>query len=590
MAETKHCPQCQARLAPDAPQGPCPQCLMKLGMPTNAQAGPARGRVSSRATCTNHQGAGLFIPPEPEALSSQFPQLDIIELLGQGGMGAVYKARQKQLGRLVALKILPPQTGQDPAFAERFNREARSLALLNHPNIVTVYDFGHSPEGLYFFIMEFVEGTDLRQVLSSKQLSPAEALAVVPQICAALQFAHDEGIVHRDIKPENILLDTKGRVKIADFGLARLMNQTEIAFTLTQADQRMGTPHYMAPEQIEHPHQVDHRADIYSLGVVFYEMLTGELPIGRFDPPSQRVRMDVHLDDVVLHTLEKAPDRRYQHASELKTDVEAISKGEAPSVESAHVMDHDLEAIRRRLKIPAIGLIISGAINIPCLVFLLIVGIVTRRFAGLIPSVGIFVIASVTGVFIMSGARRMRRLHSYGWAVTTAILAVLPLSFGFMIGVPMGIWALIVLNRSDVQAAFAAKARKKHETKTSHKAELATPASRASRVGKLSLIAAILGCVVPIILGILFWILEDKFNMNPPYSLCLFSFLGLELIALGTGIAGWRSPCGKAGIGISLLLLLVTRLLLVSTFGPITHEEVYKTSPAPVESIRKVQP
>jgi tRNA A-37 threonylcarbamoyl transferase component Bud32 len=593
MAEMQHCEQCGNKMAADAPQGLCPQCLMKLGLPTEAQTPPSAGRVGQGVTHTGQPGSGLFVPPDPKELADQFPQLEIIELLGQGGMGAVYKARQKQLGRAVALKILPPQTGQDPAFAERFNREARSLARLNHPNIVTVYDFGHSPEGLYFFIMEFVEGTDLRKVLSSKQLSPAEALAVVPQICAALQFAHDEGIVHRDIKPENILLDTKGRVKIADFGLARLMNQTEIAFTLTQADQRMGTPHYMAPEQIEHPHQVDHRADIYSLGVVFYEMLTGELPIGRFDPPSQRVQMDVHLDDVVLHTLEKAPDRRYQHASELKTDVEAISKGVAPSVEPAHVMDHDLEAIRRRLKIPAIGLMISGAINIPCL-FLLIVGIVTRRFAGLIPSVGIFVIASVTGVFIMSGARRMRRLHSYGWAVTTAILAVLPLSFGFMIGVPMGIWALVVLNRSDVQAAFAAIAKKKRGTKTTHESQSAlrtpardTPVSRVRRVGLLSLIAAILGCVVPILLWIIFWLLEENTDMNPPYSIGVFIFLGLELVALASGIAGWRSPYGKAGTGIAILLLvlcLLTVPFLVTTRVPVGR------SPESAESHQMVQP
>ncbi|MHC4545215.1 MAG: protein kinase domain-containing protein, partial [Planctomycetota bacterium] len=141
----------------------------------------------------------------------------------------------------------------------------------------------------------------------------------------ALQYAHEEGIVHRDIKPENILLDKKGRVKIADFGLARLLDRPATAFTLTQAGQRMGTPHYMAPEQIQGGHEVDHRADIYSLGVVFYEMLTGQLPIGQFAPPSQKVHVDVRLDKVVLKSLAHEPERRYQHASEVKTEVETIT-------------------------------------------------------------------------------------------------------------------------------------------------------------------------------------------------------------------------------------------------------------------------
>jgi hypothetical protein len=247
-------------------------------------------------------------------------------------MGAVYKARQPGLDRVVALKILPPEVGQDPSFAERFSREARALARLSHHHIVTVHDFGRAG-ALYYFVMEFVDGSDLRQLIAQRKLEPREALAIVPQICEALQYAHDEGIVHRDIKPENILIDRKGRVKIADFGLAKLLHRgaggaphSGRPFTLTGSQQVMGTPHYMAPEQMERPLAVDHRADIYSLGVVFYEMLTGELPLGRFAPPSQKVRIDLRLDEVVLRSLEKEPERRYQHASEVKTDVETISR------------------------------------------------------------------------------------------------------------------------------------------------------------------------------------------------------------------------------------------------------------------------
>src|ERR1019366_1142664 len=163
------------------------------------------------------------------------------------------------------------------------------------------------------------------------KLSPREAMEIIPQICVALQFAHDEGIVHRDIKPENILLDKRGRVKIADFGLAKILGQEPKDFRLTGARDIMGTPHYMAPEQVEKPQTVDHRADIYSLGVVFYEMLTGELPLGKFQPPSQKVQVDVRLDEVVLRSLAKEPDLRYQNVSEVKTRVENIANTRAPA-------------------------------------------------------------------------------------------------------------------------------------------------------------------------------------------------------------------------------------------------------------------
>jgi predicted Ser/Thr protein kinase len=271
-----------------------------------------------------HGGPSAALPPAD--LAAHFPQLEVLELLGQGGMGAVYKARQTRLDRLVALKVLPPEAGKDPAFVERFTREARALARLSHPHIVAVHDFGEAG-GLYYFLMEFVDGVNLRQLLEAGPLRPAQALQIIPQICDALHYAHGEGVVHRDIKPENILLDRSGRVKIADFGLAKLLGRGPGDFTLTSSRQVMGTLHYMAPEQMERPLEVDHRADIYSLGVVFYEMLTHELPLGRFAPPSEKAPVDARLDDVVLRALEKEPEKRYQHASDVKTDVEAIVTG-----------------------------------------------------------------------------------------------------------------------------------------------------------------------------------------------------------------------------------------------------------------------
>ncbi len=358
------CPQCGTPLLAGALAGLCPACLLKQGADETAMSGQAPP----------------FQPPSISELAPLFPQLEILELIGKGGMGAVYKARQKQLERNVALKILPPGIGRDAAFAGRFTREAKALAKLNHPGIVTLYEFGQvqssagvspafgegengkaaggTPALLYYFLMEFVDGVNLRQLLHAGRIAPREALAIVPQICDALQFAHDQGIVHRDIKPENILLDRRGRVKVADFGLAKLVGTesgragsplpaaetqeddgahgvARPTEALTAAGKVMGTPNYMAPEQVEHPDEVDHRADIYALGVVFYQMLTGELPGKRLEPPSSKVQIDVRLDEVVLRALEKKPELRYQQASVLKTQVETIAG--TPPLQAARI-------------------------------------------------------------------------------------------------------------------------------------------------------------------------------------------------------------------------------------------------------------
>ncbi len=306
------CPRCQAPLPANAPQGLCPKCLLAAAA-TPTEAG---------------QPADRKPPPALATIATAFPQLEILELIGHGGMGVVYKARQPKLDRLVALKLLPQSLAADAAFAERFNREARVLARLNHPNIVTVYDFGQSG-GFFFLLMELVDGVNLRQAMQAGRFTPQQAMMLVPKICEALQFAHDEGILHRDIKPENILLDTRGRVKIADFGIAKLLGEGRENITLTASGLAVGTPHYMAPEQLEHPQEVDQRADIYSLGVVFYEMLTGELPIGRFAPPSQKSSVDARVDEVVFHALEKEREKRFRSAGEVKTSVEAITSNPA---------------------------------------------------------------------------------------------------------------------------------------------------------------------------------------------------------------------------------------------------------------------
>jgi tRNA A-37 threonylcarbamoyl transferase component Bud32 len=453
MPDTKVCPGCQAELPGDAPDGLCPQCLLVHGV-TTAPGAPVQGKDSGTPLSLRP-----FTPPAPTELAPHFPQLEILELLGQGGMGAVYKAKQPGLDRLVALKILPPEAGRDPAFAERFTREARALAKLGHAHIVTVYDFGKADE-YYYFLMEYVDGANLRQVIRSGQLLPAEALRIVPQICDALQFAHEEGIVHRDIKPENILLDKKGRVKIADFGIAKLLGRNTVNYTLTGPWQVMGTLHYMAPEQMDNPLGVDHRADIYSLGVVFYEMLTRQLPLGRFAPPSQKVQVDGRVDTVVLRALESDPNLRYQHASEIKTDVEGIRSGTAPTLTypaagELATWEPDFERIRRKVMVPAIGLLMSAILSLlplAAIPFLLFSGDSLSRWGA--AACGL---SGLIGATIVLGVIKMTRLQWLPLALTCSILAMLPFATGCFLGMPIGLWAFVVLRNPEVVAAFQRK-------------------------------------------------------------------------------------------------------------------------------------
>jgi serine/threonine protein kinase len=512
MDTERICPSCQKPLAPDVPMGLCPECLIKSGFPTGTESGAVKRPP--------------FIPPTVEELARHFPQLEILEFIGQGGMGAVYKTRQKQLDRIVALKILPPQVAHGPGFAERFTREARALARLNHPHIVTLYEFGQT-DGLFYFLMEFVDGINLRQLLNASRIAPKEALAIVPQICEALQFAHDEGIVHRDIKPENLLLDKKGRVKIADFGVAKIVGQglDETAAgkssgesgELTEAGSVLGTPQYMAPEQVAHPLEVDHRADIYSLGVVFYQMLTGELPTGKFEPPSRKVHIDVRLDEVVLRALEKKPELRYQQASVLKTQVETIaqtpaSKMSEPAVQPSPSSQDENERVRGQVKAPAIGLLVAGVLNLVALVVCAVAEFVEERIHPTIhfgppgphtmhtilpgPGPEVYTLLgmqalmlSIPTVFILLGASRMRRLETYGLAVTASILAIIvppgllvliPL---FLLRVPFGIWALVVLLRSDVRNAFAAGRKQGGVIAQTNKSAIVPRFSRTAMVG-----------------------------------------------------------------------------------------------------------
>jgi serine/threonine protein kinase len=273
-------------------------------------------------------GASHWEPPTPAHLAALFPRWEILGLLGRGGMGAVYHARQPDLDREIAIKLLPIEASADEVFVQRFQREARTLAKLRHPNIVALHEFGTTPEGHPFFVMEYVDGSTLAEKIG--KLSVPEALEIVRQACDALSHAHSLGIVHRDIKPSNILLDTAGHIKIADFGLAKWDQQHEAAMTLSRTGGFMGTAEYAAPEQVKDAAHADHRADIYSIGVLFYEMLTGERPRGVFRPPSAKSGSDPRLDPMVLRALQENPGERYQAAADLREELARLHRRTHP--------------------------------------------------------------------------------------------------------------------------------------------------------------------------------------------------------------------------------------------------------------------
>lgn len=272
----------------------------------------------SGVTRAPDEAATWVSAPRPE-----LPGFELLELLGRGGMGEVWRARQQSLGRMVAVKLLPTRLAKDEEFVARFEKEAVALAALNHPNIIQIIDRGVAGEH-YYFAMEFVEGRSLREAIGPGRLTPQECLRIILQVARAIECAHEKGIVHRDLKPENILLDGRGHAKVADFGLAGI-REPESRLNLTATSVAMGTLNYMAPEQRRDAKSVDGRADLFSLGVVFYEALTGELPVGRFKLPSQRVPgLDPRVDAVVARLLENEPEARYATANELCAELETL--------------------------------------------------------------------------------------------------------------------------------------------------------------------------------------------------------------------------------------------------------------------------
>ena len=263
-------------------------------------------------------------PPTLEEMQAMLPQYQFECLLGRGGMGAVYKARQVSLQRSVAIKVLPGDLIDDleANFAERFKNEARTMAKMNHPGIVKVYDFGETQTGLLYIVMEFINGTDVSQMIRSQgKLPPDHALAITAHVCDALGYAHKNGVIHRDIKPANILMNQEGTVKVADFGLAK---QSDTGRGLTKTNTAMGTPDFVAPEALAPGMVVDGRADLYAVGVMLYQRLTGEIPRGMWALPSEKVQCDPRYDQVILKAMQTDRDQRYQDAMEIRRDLDVI--------------------------------------------------------------------------------------------------------------------------------------------------------------------------------------------------------------------------------------------------------------------------
>lgn len=286
--------------------------------------------------------------------AQQIPGFQILSKLGQGAMAVVFKAKQLSLDRTVAIKVLPKRLSENPEFVDRFYREGRAAARLNHPNIVQAFDVGESG-GYHYFVMEYIDGETVYELLDGgKPMAEAEALRMIIQSAKALAHAHEQGLIHRDVKPKNIMITKGGDIKLADMGLAREIG--DYATATAEAGRAYGTPYYISPEQIRGEIHIDGRADIYALGATFYHMVTGKVP---FDGTTPSSVMHKHLKDPLLppdhinHALTsgvgeiievmmaKKSDDRYPATAELIEDLEAVAKGEAP-LQARTKYDHKL--------------------------------------------------------------------------------------------------------------------------------------------------------------------------------------------------------------------------------------------------------
>ena len=289
---------------------------------------------------------------DKEPLSLNVQGYEILELIGGGGMGEVYRAIMVARGKDVAMKVVAGRLTRDPETTARFEAEVGALCQLDHPNVVRVIDHGEMPNGRHFLVMEYVDGCDLRRLLRAQRIEPERAIDIFLKVCAGVQHAHERGLVHRDIKPANILIGLDGTVKVADFGLAKTLVEESFAYGFTQTRDTFGTPYYVAPEVTQKAQAADERTDVYALGVLLYELLTGAVPMGQFTPLSRRTGLDKRLDALVASALVDDPAGRMSSVRELADGVQKVWND--------HVSVGERQVRRHRLRIAAAVLVVLG--------------------------------------------------------------------------------------------------------------------------------------------------------------------------------------------------------------------------------------
>jgi serine/threonine protein kinase/tetratricopeptide (TPR) repeat protein len=362
------CPRCGAEIAPDAPEGGCPGCLLESGLNLLADASvagvddPSHVDKAARAATRNERLAKML---------GELGDYELLEEVGRGGQGVVFRARQKSLNRTVALKVISLGQWASQAHLKRFRREAEAAASLDHPSIVPIYEVGER-EGSCYFSMKFVEGGQLDEVVRREPMSIRHAAELIAKVARTVHYAHEHGILHRDIKPGNILLDQKGEPHLTDFGLARLV---ETESTVTRTLEVLGTPSYMAPEQaIGNNADLTSATDVYGLGAVLYQLLTRHPPFAGgttyetirllldTEPRPPRLlnpKVDRDLSTICLKCLEKDPQRRYSSALALAEDLEHWLKHEPIRAKRSGFLTHARKWVRRK---PAIAALIASLV------------------------------------------------------------------------------------------------------------------------------------------------------------------------------------------------------------------------------------
>jgi serine/threonine-protein kinase len=338
----------------------CKDRLREAGAAAGEEAGQRSLAVElvDQDFVTKRQIARLKAILDAERSGQKIPGYRLLGKLGAGAMATVYKARQLNLDRLVAIKVLPRKFSQNPQFIERFYAEGRAAAQLNHPHIVQAYDVGKAGE-YHYFVMEFVDGrTVYDDIVKHKRFAEAEAIEIVRQVALALGHAHERGIIHRDVKPKNVMITKEGVVKLADMGLARAMSDKEAAEA--EAGKAFGTPFYISPEQIRGETDVGAEADIYSLGATLYHMVTGAVPFDGKNPTSvmhKHLKTDPvppdqanptlsgGISEVIEMMLAKRREQRYRSVKDLLNDLDAVKAGKAPPLAHRGLNEADLASL-----------------------------------------------------------------------------------------------------------------------------------------------------------------------------------------------------------------------------------------------------